>query len=120
MIWAVLVLGTLVVVAVAVAAIVSPGRTVLGLLGAGTIVAVAFVAVAAVTTEPRPPMSGGFPHERLEADRIMTQRMATSGGPGMESLMAIDGMLERSTNDAYLRALEQHAYEVERMLGRSP
>lgn len=41
-------------------------------------------------------------------------------GPGMQAQMSGDGMLERSADEAYLRALEQHTYDVERMLGRVP
>lgn len=120
MIWAILLLGTALVAAVALAAVVSPTKAVLGLLAVGATVVVTFVAVAAVTAERRPLMSGGFSHEQLEADRIMTEQMATASGAGMRSLMLVDGMLERSANDAYLRALERHAYEVDRMLGRAP
>lgn len=120
MILAILLLGTALVVAVTAVAIISPAKAALGLLAVGTIVVVTFIALAAVTTEPRAPVSGDFPHGQLEADRIMTERMATAVGPGMGSLMTIDGMLERSANDAYVRALEQHAYQVDRMLGRAP
>ena len=50
----------------------------------------------------------------------MTQQMASVVGAGMQSQMTVNGMLERSANDAYLRALEQHVYQVDRMLGRVP
>ena len=120
MIWAIVLLGTLVVAAVAVTVIVSPAKVVLGLVGTGMIVAAAFVVLAIVNTEGRPPMSGSFSHAQLEADRIMTERMASVIGPGMQSQMTTDPMLERSDNDAYLRALEQHVYQVDRMLGRVP
>jgi hypothetical protein len=63
---------------------------------------------------------GSYTHAQLESDRIMTQQMAIVVGPGMQSQMTTDGMLERSANDAYLRALEQHAFRVDPILGRAP
>lgn len=120
MIVAIVVLGTLLVVAVALTAIVSPAKLAVGLLGTGTIVFVAFVALAITNYAGGSGRMDGFSHSQLEADRIMTEQMASVVGPGMESQMAANGMLERSANDAYLRALEQHVYEADRMLGRAP
>ncbi len=119
MTWAFVVLGTPLVAAVAVTAIVSPVKVAVGLLGTGVIVST-IILVMAVTSSPGSsgPMVG-FSYAQLEADRIMTQQMASVVGPGMDSLMTTNGMLERSANDAYLRALERHAYEVDRMLGRT-
>ena len=57
-----------------------------------------------------------FSHSQLEADRIMTQRMGTQAQMPMGS----DGMLARSSDPAYVRALEQHSAEIDRMLGRTP
>ena len=120
MIVAIVVLGTVLVIAVAVTALVSPSKLAVGLLGIGTIVVVAFVALAITDSAGGSGPMGGFSHSQLEADRIMTEQMATVVGPGMESQMAANGMLERSANDAYLRALEQHMNQVDRMLGRAP
>jgi hypothetical protein len=50
----------------------------------------------------------------------MRQQMAVAVGPGMQAQMSTDRVLERSSNEAYLRALERHTYEVDRMLGRVP
>lgn len=58
----------------------------------------------------------GFSHSQLEADRIMTQRMGTQA----QMPMSFDGMLRRSSDPAYVRALEQHNAEIDRMLGRAP
>lgn len=58
----------------------------------------------------------GISHSQLEADRIMTQRMGTQAQVPMGS----SGMLLRSGDPAYVRALEQHSAEIDRMLGRSP
>lgn len=65
------------------------------------------------TSNARP---GGFSHSQLEADRIMTQRM----GAQAQMPMGSDGMLVRSSDPAYVRALEQHSAEIDRMLGRAP
>jgi hypothetical protein len=120
MIWAILLLGTVLVVAAAVTAIVSPAKVAIGLIGTGLIVSVAFIALAITSSVGGSGPMGGFSHAQLEADRIMTQQMASVVGPGMESQMTTNAMLQRSANDAYLRALEQHVYQVDRMLGRVP
>lgn len=120
MILAIVLLGTLLVVAIVVTAIVSPAKVTVGLLGTGVIVFVAFVALAITSSVGGSGPMGGFSHAQLEADRNMTEQMAIVVGPGMQSQMTTNGMLERSANDAYLRALEQHTYQVDRMLGRVP
>ena len=120
MIWAIVLLGTLLVVAAAVTAFVSPAKAAVGLLGTGVIVAVAFVTLAITSSVGTSGPMGGVSHGQLEADRIMTEQMASVVGPGMQSQMTTNGMLERSANDAYLRALEQHVYQVDRMFGRVP
>lgn len=120
MIWAIVVLGTVLVVAIAAAAIISPAKVAIGLLGTGLIVSVAVIALAITSSVGGSGPMGGFSHAQLEADRNMTQQMASVVGPGMESQMTTNAMLERSANEAYLRALEQHTYQVDRMLGRAP
>lgn len=122
MIWAiVLAVAVLVLVAVAAAAISSPAKAALGLLGTGLVVSVVFaVVVIAGSVGGGSGSMGGFSHAQLEADRVMTEQMATVVGAGMESQMTLDGMRQRSRNDAYLRALEQHTYQVDRMTGRVP
>jgi len=120
MIWAIILLGTLLVVATAVIAFASPTKTAVGLLGTGVIISVAFATLAITSSVAGSGSMGGFSHAQLEADRIMTEQMASVVGPGMQSQMTTNGMLERSANDAYLRALEEHIYGVDRMLGRVP
>lgn len=56
-------------------------------------------------------------HAELYADVAMTQEMATGGHDGHSCAAA---MLQRSSNAAYLSALEQHARDVDRMLARTP
>lgn len=120
MTWAIVLMGALLLVVVAVAAITSPPKLLAGLLGAGVIVTMVFGAVAISSSAGKPGPMGGISHAQLEADRVMTQQMASVVGPGMESQMSTNGMLERSANGAYLQALEQHTYQVDRMLGRTP
>lgn len=120
MIWAILLLGTVLVVAAAVTAIFSPAKVAIGLLGTGLIVSVAFIALAITNSVGGSGSMGGFSHAQLEADRIMTQQMASVVGPDMEFQMTTNAMLQRSANATYLRALEQHVYQVDRMLGRVP
>lgn len=84
---------------------------------------VGFAVAATVLPSPRPappPIVGSVSHEALEADRLMTQQMGTYTGRAMEAVMPANGMLRRSADQAYLRALEWHAYEIDRMLGRAP
>ena len=120
MIVAIVLLGTVLVVAVAVTAIVSRAKLAVGLFGTGLVVFVAFVALVITNSAGGSGPMGGFSHAQLEADRIMTEQMASVVGPGMDSQMATNGMLERSANDAYLQALEQYMHQVDRMLGRAP
>ena len=120
MTWVIVLLGFVLVLGLAITALASPFKALVGLLTTGALVSVTFVvlAIASSTGAPRP--MAGFSHEQLEADRLMTQQMATSVGTGMESVMLTNGMLARSGSDAYLRALEQHTRDVDRMLGRVP
>ena len=80
----------------------------------------AFAVAATVLPDPRPAPVTGFSHEQLEADRLMTQRMGSYLGPGMDAVMPANGMVARSQSPAYLRALEQHQYEIDRMVGLTP
>lgn len=122
MIWVLLVLGAVLAAAVTyvVGALVFQSKAVVALLGTGSVVMVAFVTTAVLTSTRGTPAMNDFSHAQLEADRIMTEQMATVVGPGMQAQMVTNGMLQRSSNDAYLRALEEHVYQVDRMLGRVP
>ena len=120
MIVAIVLIGTALVVAVAITAIISPAKLAVGLFGTGMVVFAAFIGFAITSSVDGSEPMGGFSHAQLESDRVMTQQMATVVGPGMEAQMTTNGMLQRSTNSAYLQALEQHTYQVDRMLGRMP
>ena len=91
----------------------------IGLVTTGFVVFVTFLVLVLTMSEPAP-SSGMFPHSMLEAHRVMTDRMALDVGTGMQLTMAGNGMLERSSNPAYLRALEEHTYWFEKSLGRVP
>jgi hypothetical protein len=60
--------------------------------------------------------SGGISHEQLESDRVMTAQMG-GAAPGMTVQMPTDGMLSRSADAAYVRALEEHTRLFEKMAG---
>lgn len=79
----------------------------------GVLVMSAFF-VGAPIVASRTPDVPHISHTLLEADRTMTQQMA------VQTSMADTGMLQRSSNPAYVRALERHVYEFDRMLGRVP
>jgi hypothetical protein len=121
MIWTLTILGAI-VVGVMAAFIVSDlfgSKALGGLIGTGSVVVVLFIAAAfATASAPAPTM--GFSHAQLEADRQMTQQMAVSVDPGMQALMGQDSMLQRSANPAYVRALEEHIRQFDRMLGQVP
>lgn len=61
-----------------------------------------------------------FSHEQLEADRMMTQQMGADIGPGMAVQMPGYGMLERSSSEAYVDALERHTRLYNQMAGLTP
>lgn len=122
MIWIAITVGAMLAAAgaVAVAAPLFRSKLLAGLLGVGSAIIVVFVASAMVLGSSQPLPDDSFSHEQLEADRIMTEQMATAVGTGMEAQMSTNGMLERSADPAYLRALERHIYQVDRMVGRTP
>ena len=76
---------------------------------------------ALFTALPDPRSDAGTPsisysHALLESDLMMTQRMGTDALMPMQGA----GMLTRSRDPGYLRALEEHSAQVDRMLGRAP
>lgn len=79
---------------------------------------IAFFPVA-VAISDSPPAGPSFSQAQLEADRVMTEQMATAVGPGMDTLMATNGMLDRSADDAYAQALQRHFEQVDD-LGLNP
>lgn len=95
----------------------------IGLLGVVVAVAIAVAAIGgSAGTAPATPgwPSNGAPHGQLESDRIMTQQMGVDVGPAMQAGMPANGMLGRSMSASYVRMLEQHAADVDRMLARRP
>ena len=122
MIWIVIAAGTALAAAVAVTVSASLLRSkLLGVvIGIEAAVIVLFVATAVMLGSGKAAPDDTFSHEQLEADRVMTEQMATAVGTGMDAQMSTNGMLERSADAAYLRALERHTYQVNRMVGRVP
>ena len=122
MIWIVIAAGTALAAAVAVTVSASLLRSkLLGVvIGIEAAVIVLFVATAVMLGSGKAAPDDTFSHEQLEADRVMTEQMATAVGTGMDAQMSTNGMLQRSADAAYLRALERHTYQVNRMVGRVP
>lgn len=106
--------------AVAITAWLVRSKALAALVGVGTAATVVFVSTAVVLGSTLPRADDSFSHDQIEADRVMTEQMATMAGPGMDALMSTHGMLERSANAAYLWALERHTVQVDRMVGRVP
>lgn len=88
-------------------------RWLVGLVLTGMVVSVAFV-VLVITSSVSPSSLSGYSHSILEQDRWMTEQMA------VQSSMGEDGMLQRSRDPAYVRALEDHVRQFDRMVGRTP
>lgn len=85
-----------------------------GLIGTGVVVLVAFVVLVIAFGQPGASTHPAYPHSLLERDRVMTERMA------VQTYMAEEGMLQRSADPAYVAALEDHVRWFDRMLGRTP
>ena len=73
-------------------------------------------------TRPAPASStsgGGYSHELLQRDAEMTQRMSspTADGPMQRGQMR-DEQLDHSQDPGFVRALEQHQADIDRMLAR--
>lgn len=97
------------------------GLTVVLLALVGVIVGVAAASPPTLSTAPSHGgtayMPAGVSHAQLESDVAMTQEMSVGNHAGHNCAA---GMLQRSSDPAYLRALEQHAADLDRMLARSP
>lgn len=118
--WAIGAIGAVLGLALVVRAVPSGTKAITALVGTGTIVLVTFLALVTVSAGGAGEATHGFSHAQLEADRVMTEQMGVSVGAGMDTVMSVDGLLERSTSDAYVRALEEHVSQFDRMLGRIP
>ena len=85
----------------------------IGLVTTGFVVMVTFV-VLAISFSPSSSAVGSYSHSQLEADRVMTEQMA------VQTAMGPDGMLQRSADPGYVKALEQHVQQFNRMIGATP
>ena len=66
------------------------------------------------------PVVSGYSHEELQPDANMTQQMSAPNANTDSQFHTSDGQLDRSkANPAYVRALEQHQRDADRMLARS-
>lgn len=81
------------------------------------VVAAVVVSASNGTTAPpsRPPaVEASYSHEVLQADAWMTQGMSSPGAATMPN----DAQRKRSSDPAYVAALEQHQAQIDRMLAR--
>ena len=68
---------------------------------------------------PRPAVSSAYSHDALQPDANMTQQMSTPNANTDSQFHRADGQLDRSkSSSAYVRALEQHQRDMDRMLAR--
>ncbi len=84
-----------------------------GLVLTGMVVSLTFV-VLVISFSVSSSSVSGYSHSLLEQDRVMTEQMA------VQSTMGEDGMLQRSQDPAYVRALEEHIRQFDRMVGGTP
>ena len=101
----------------------SPLRRPLKRLLVGVIVL--FVGLGLTTTrgpDDRPPASPAtqseYSHEVLQIDAAMTQQMSIPNADTGRQNHRTDPQLLRSSNENYLRSLEQHQADIDRMLAR--
>ena len=59
-----------------------------------------------------------YSHDELQRAADMTQQMSTPGANTGSTYHAGDEQLQRSSSAGYVRAVEQHQADVDRMLGR--
>lgn len=88
------------------------------------VVAMVVVGVSERANEPSPStppaVVSGYSHEALQPDADMTQQMSAPNANTDAQFHTSDGQLDRSKNNpAYVRALEQHQRDADRMLARS-
>lgn len=89
-------------------------RWILGLVATGMVISWTVIVLAMASSSGDSSRVDGYPHSLLEQDRRMTEQMA------VQSSMGENGMLARSQDPAYIRALEEHVRQFDRMLGRTP
>jgi hypothetical protein len=87
----------------------------------GTVIGVGLASEPTENPGTRSSSSGGsgYSHELLQQDAEMTQRMSTPAADGpMQSGGVRDTQLDHSQDPAFVRALEQHQADIDRMLAR--
>lgn len=88
-------------------------RWLIGLVLTGVVVSLTFI-VLVISSSVGSLGMNGYSHSVLEQDRVMTEQMA------WQSSMGPDGMLQRSQDPAYIRALEEHVRQFNRSVGQTP
>ena len=71
---------------------------------------------------PRPPAPAAVTadHSQLQRDADMTQQMSTPTADGpMQNGLIQEPMRQRAEDPGYVRALEQHQADIDRMLARN-
>ena len=65
--------------------------------------------------------SGRYAHDLLQSDTWMTQDMSTPNAAGpMQDGRVVDDQLVRSRDPLFVRDLEAHTAEIDRMIARTP
>ena len=70
--------------------------------------------------QPNPPSvaSVAYNHELVQIDANMTQQMSVANADTARQNHQNDPQLRRSTDENYLRQLEQHLADIDKMLAR--
>jgi len=86
----------------------------------GSVIAVGLASEPDGQSRPASSTSGGgYSHELLQQDAAMTQRMSAPNADGpMQRGQVRDDQLNHSQNPGFVRALEQHQADIDRMLAR--
>lgn len=67
---------------------------------------------------PAPAIGAGYPHDQLQSDADMTQKMSTPNANTDSQNHRSDGQLGRSRSAGYVAALEAHQADIDRMLAQ--
>ena len=67
---------------------------------------------------PAPAIGAGYPHDQLQSDANMTQKMSTPNANTDSQYHRSDGQLGRSQSAGYVAALETHQADIDRMLAQ--
>ena len=69
-------------------------------------------------TPSAPSYSGGYDHDQLQRDARMTQNMSTPNANTDSQYHRNDEQLSHSSNPSFVRDLEAHQADIDRMLAR--